>query len=145
MRLIMTVAILMGSVFAVNAQSVISKMIEGSKGVASYYHSKFNGRKTATGETFQSTNYTAASNNLKLGTFIKVTNLRNGMVVYVKVNDRMAAGNKRVVDLTESAAEALHFKAQGTTQVSVEVVADAEGRNAILAQREVDGGTRNTL
>lgn len=141
----MTVVILMGSIFAVRAQDVIKKMADGKKGVASYYHSKFDGRKTATGETFQSTNYTAASNNLKLGTFIKVTNMSNGMVVYVKVNDRMSPGNKRVVDLTSSAAEALHFKAQGTTQVVVEVVTEAEGRNAILAQRETDGVKRNTL
>ncbi len=136
----------MGSIFAVRAQDVIKKVAaEGKKGVASYYHSKFDGRKTATGETFQSTNYTAASNNLKLGTYVKVTNLSNGKIVFVKVNDRMAAGNKRVMDLTSSAAEILHFKAQGTTQVSVEVVSDAEGRNAILAQRETDVVRENTL
>lgn len=141
----MTCVILMGSIFAGNAQDVITKIATGKKGVASYYHSKFDGRKTATGETFRSTNYTAASNNLKLGTFIKVTNLRNSSVVYVKVNDRMAPSNKRVVDLTASAAEALHFKAEGLTQVSVEVVTEAEGRRAILAQREGDGIVRNTL
>jgi rare lipoprotein A len=143
----MTVVILMGSIFAVNAQDAIKKVANGSKGVASYYHSKFDGQKTATGETFKNTNYTAACNNLKLGTYIKVTNLRNGKVVYVKVNDRMAAGNKRVVDLTSTAAETLHFKSQGTTQVVVEVVTEAEGRNAILAQREVDGTAqpKNTL
>lgn len=141
----MTVVILMGSIFAVKAQDVIKKMAEGKKGVASYYHSKFDGRKTATGETFKSTNYTAASNNLKLGTFIKVTNLSNGKVVYVKVNDRMSPGNKRVVDLTSSAAEMLHFKSQGTTQVVVEVVSEVEGKNAILAQREVDGVNGHTL
>jgi len=135
----------MGSIFAVKAQDVIKKMAEGKKGVASYYHSKFDGRKTATGETFKSTNYTAASNNLKLGTFIKVTNLSNGKVVYVKVNDRMSPGNKRVVDLTSSAAEMLHFKSQGTTQVVVEVVSEVEGKNAILAQREVDGVNGHTL
>lgn len=120
----------------------------GSMGVASFYHNKFEGRKTATGEVFKNTNYTAASNKLKLGTYIRVTNLRNGKVVYVKVNDRMAPGNKRIVDLTSAAAEQLHFKQQGTTQVILEVVSDEEGRSGILAQRDdaaASATTGNTL
>ena len=146
MRLISTIIILLCSLVAVKAQQCEKNKTNDGKGTASYYHSKFNGRKTATGEEFQSANYTAASNKLKLGTYIKVTNLRNGKVVYVKVNDRMAAGNKRVVDLTSTAAEYLHFKEQGTTQVILEVVSDTEGRNGILAQREVaTAGAKNTL
>ena len=140
MRLISTIIILLCSLAVVKAQQCDKQPAKcnDGKGVASYYHSKFNGRKTATGEVFHSSDYTAASNKLKLGTYIKVTNLRNGKVVYVKVNDRMAAGNKRVVDLTSTAAEYLHFKEQGTTQVILEVVSDVEGRNGILAQRDID-------
>ena len=147
MRLMMTITILLGSLVSGWAQSSAGSSKADSKRVASFYHSKFDGRKTATGEVFRSTNYTAASNQLKLGTFIKVTNVRNGKVVYVKVNDRMAAHNKRLVDLTSTAAEQLHFKEQGTTQVLLEVVTDDEGRNGILAQRESNQPTRgkNTL
>lgn len=142
MRLISTIIILLSSLVAVRAQQCEKAKQHDGKGIASYYHAKFDGRKTATGEVFNSANYTAASNKLKLGTYIKVTNLRNGKVVYVKVNDRMAPGNKRVVDLTSSAAEYLHFREQGTTQVVLEVVSETEGRNGILAQRELE--TANT-
>ena len=145
MRLLSTIIILLSSLVVVKAQQSAKSENGGSKGVASFYHKKFEGRKTATGEVFKNTNYTAASNKLKLGTFIKVTNTRNGKVVYVKVNDRMAPHNKRIVDLTTAAAEQLHFKDQGTTQVLLEVVSEEEGRNGILAQREISVSAKNTL
>lgn len=148
MRLISTIIILLSSLVVVNAQKRAKTTATdgGSKGIASYYHQKFEGRKTATGEVFKNEKFTAACNTLKLGTYIKVTNLQNSEVVYVKVNDRMAAGNKRIVDLTSSAAEQLHFKSQGTTKVLVEVVSDEEGRSGILAQRELQSARpANTL
>lgn len=150
MRLISTIIILLSSLVVVNAQKRAKTTAKsddaGSKGIASYYHHKFEGRKTATGEVFKNEKFTAACNTLKLGTYIKVTNLKNSEVVYVKVNDRMAAGNKRIVDLTSTAAEQLHFKSQGTTKVLVEVVSDEEGRSGILAQRELQSARpANTL
>src|SRR5690606_7626206 len=57
-------------------------------GIASYYHSKFQGRSTASGEKYDSEKMTAAHNRLPFGTLIKVTNLRNKRTVIVKVNDR---------------------------------------------------------
>lgn len=143
MRLLTILVILMGSFIGVRAQKVL-KTNNINRGIASYYHPKFEGRKTATGEVFTNDKYTCANNQLKLGTFIKVTNLNNGKVVYVKVNDRMAANNPRLVDLTSAAAEKLKFKDQGTTNVRYDVVTEAEGRSGILAQREI-GGRRNTL
>jgi rare lipoprotein A len=147
MRLISTIIILLSSLVAVNAQKRAKMEAAGGKGIASYYHPKFEGRKTATGEVFKNEKFTAASNNLRLGTYIKVTNLKNKQVVYVKVNDRMAPTNKRIVDLTSTAAEQLNFKDQGVTQVSIEVVTEEEGRNGILAQREILNAARpaNTL
>src|SRR5690606_13687270 len=68
-------------------------------GTASYYHTKFEGRKTANGEIFDNNLYTCASNHYKLGTYLKITNIANKKVVYVKVNDRMGHPT-RVVDLT---------------------------------------------
>src|SRR5690606_12550735 len=77
-------------------------------GIASYYHPRFVGRLTATGDVFSNEKFTAASNHFKLGTYVKVTNLRNGRFVYVRINDRMGQPD-RIIDLTQKAAEALHF------------------------------------
>jgi rare lipoprotein A len=93
-----------------------------STGIASYYAQKFHGRKTASGEIFDNTAMTAAHNTLPLGTFIKVTNIRNNRWVVVKVTDRLHAANRRVVDLTQAAAKKLGFIHWGLTRVRVEVV-----------------------
>ncbi len=95
------------------------------KGMASFYASKFDGRKTATGEIFRNSGMTAASNTFRLNTWVKVTNTRNGKVVYVKVNDRMAPSmhkKGRILDLTQAAARKLDFYNAGTTSVKVEIV-----------------------
>src|SRR5690606_14882527 len=68
-------------------------------GIASYYHSKFTGRPTASGEKYDPEKMTAAHNRLPLGTRIRVTNLRNKRSVIVRVNDRLHYRNTRLVDL----------------------------------------------
>ena len=76
-------------------------------GVASFYSRSLEGTKTATGEIFRHANLTAASNNYKLNTWVKVTNIKNGKSVIVRINDRMhpnMAKKGRVVDLTSTAA-----------------------------------------
>lgn len=108
---------------------------DSKAGTASFYNNKFNGRKTATGETFFNTGYTAASNHFKLGTYVKVTNVKNGRFVYVKINDRMGHPS-RVIDLTHQAAKDLKFVNSGLTQVKVELVHPEEGKKRILAQKE---------
>lgn len=105
--------------YRANAQS-LEKNIQKREGKASYYHSKFNGRRTATGEIFNNQNLTAASNHFPLGTLVKVTNKKSGKFVIVKINDRMSAGNPRVIDLTERAARELCFLDQGICTVIVE-------------------------
>lgn len=112
---------------------------DNNKGTASFYHDKFEGRKTANGEVFSQDKFTAASNRHKLGTYVKVTNLKNKKVVYVKVNDRLAASNKRALDLAHIAAEELDYVDQGLASVKIEVVTAEEGRRKILAQREALG------
>jgi len=107
---------------------------EQKTGVASFYHNKFEGRKTANGEIFDNDKYTAASNHFKLGTYVKVTNQSNGKVVYVKVNDRMGHPG-RMIDLAEVAAQDLKFIGRGTTKVKIEPVSAAEGKRQILAQK----------
>jgi rare lipoprotein A len=118
--------------------------IEQKTGVASFYHNKFEGRKTATGEVFDNDKYTAASNHFKLGTYVKVTNQSNGKIVYVKVNDRMGHRG-RMIDLAEVAAQDLKFIGRGTTKVKIEQVSAAEGKKQILAQRAGEPAPKNEL
>ena len=91
-------------------------------GIASFYANKFNGRLTANGEIFSQKKMTCAHNSLPLGTYIRVTNLRNKRSVVVKVNDRLHHRNKRLVDLTRAAAQQLGFIKSGTTRVRVDVL-----------------------
>lgn len=139
----------MVSGWAANAQtakkhSAVVNATEKS-GTASFYHDRFEGRPTATGETFDNKDYTAACNKLKLGTYVKVTNLVNGTFVYVRINDRMAPNNKRLIDLASVAADQLGFKDLGLTKVKVEIVPSIEGQMGILAQKEVFTERKNEL
>jgi rare lipoprotein A len=93
-------------------------------GVASYYHSKFQGRITASGDLYDQNKMTVAHNRLPMGTMIKVTNLRNKRSVIVKVNDRLHHRNKRLVDLSRAAAIKLGYIGRGITRVKVEVLKD---------------------
>lgn len=131
------------------APVVIKKEIKTEKsqqktGVASFYHDKFEGRKTATGEIFDNDKFTAASNHFKLGTYVKVTNQSNGKVVYVKVNDRMGNQN-RMIDLAEVAAGTLKFRGNGLAKVKIEAVPSEEGKRQVLAQKTASGSTTNQL
>ena len=89
-------------------------------GKACYYSSKFNGKKTSSGEIFSQENLTAAHKSLPLGTFVKVTNLSNDSTVIVKVNDRLNKKSGHVIDLTLKAANQLNFVRMGSTKVKVE-------------------------
>jgi rare lipoprotein A len=91
-------------------------------GTASFYAKKFDGRRTADGEIFNSSKYTAACNVLPFGTWIKVTNLKNKRSVIVKINDRLHPKNKRLVDLSETAARQLGYYGRGLTRVKIEVL-----------------------
>lgn len=91
-------------------------------GIASYYADKFNGRPTANGEVYSHQKFTAACNVLPLGTWIRVTNLKNKKTVIVKTNDRLHARMKRIVDLSKGAAQKLGYTHRGLTQVKVEVI-----------------------
>jgi len=91
-------------------------------GTASYYADKFIGRKTATGAIYSHLKLTAACNVLPLGSWIRVTNLRNNKAVIVQVNDRLHPKNMRIVDMSRMAAEQLGYLSRGLTQVKVEVL-----------------------
>ncbi len=94
-------------------------------GTASFYAKKFEGRRCSSGERFRHDSLTAAHKTLKFGTKVKVTNLRNDSVVFVRVNDRLPKSSKRKIDLTLSAAKQLNFVRNGLTKVRIEVLFDS--------------------
>jgi len=65
---------------------------------------------------------TAAHPSLPLGTFVKVTNLRNGRAVVVRINDRGPVVDGRIIDVSYNAARALNFKDRGIQRVRLDVV-----------------------
>ncbi len=91
-------------------------------GQASFYANKFHGRQTANGEIFSQQKFTAACNVLPLGTWIQVTNLRNGRIVVVKTTDRLHPRMRRLVDLSKIAAQKLGYIGHGLTRVKVVVL-----------------------
>ncbi|MEO8766572.1 MAG: septal ring lytic transglycosylase RlpA family protein [Ginsengibacter sp.] len=103
-----------------------AKKISIKYGTASFYAKKFNGRKTANGDIYDSKKFTAACNVLPLNTWIRVTNLSNKKTAIVKINDRLHAKNKRLVDLSGDAARQLGYTGKGLTRVKVEVLSDAQ-------------------
>ncbi|MFN3939475.1 MAG: septal ring lytic transglycosylase RlpA family protein [Chitinophagales bacterium] len=105
-------------------------------GTASYYHNKFIGRKTANGEIFDQSKMTAAHKTLPLGTWVKVTNLRNDSTIIVRINDRMPLWNKRSIDLTKAGAAKLDFLQDGLTQVHIEVIPNPHSQSIVIKQRE---------
>ena len=95
------------------------------RGIASWYGSVFNGRKTASGETFDMNAMTACHPTLPFGSLVKVVNLRNRKSVVVRITDRgdLGSGNGRIIDLSYGAAEKLHMTQSGLARVSIEVLA----------------------
>lgn len=94
-------------------------------GTASYYGSKFQGKKTASGEKYDQHKYTAAHRTLPFGTQLKVTNLKNGKSVVVIVNDRGPYSKSRLIDLSFIAAKALDMIRDGIAQVEIEEISGA--------------------
>ncbi|RKT01360.1 septal ring lytic transglycosylase RlpA family protein [Chryseobacterium defluvii] len=89
---------------------------------ASYYHDKFNGRKTASGEIFDNSKFTAANRTLPFGTMIKVTNMKNGKEVIVKINDRGPFHSSRALDISKAAFNEIGNTDHGTIPVEYEIV-----------------------
>ena len=104
-----------------DASSTVSTM--ATIGVASYYHNKFNGRKTASGEVFSNNKLTAAHRTYPFGTYLKVTNVVNGKSVVVKVNDRGPFTKGKELDLSRKAfMDITDNPNKGNLQVNIEVV-----------------------
>lgn len=90
--------------------------------IASFYHDKFNGRTTASGDIFSNKKMTAANRTLPFGTMLKVTNLRTGKTVIVEVNDRGPFHSSRALDLSKAAFDAIGNTSRGTMPVEYEIL-----------------------
>ena len=94
--------------------------VSGSEtGLASFYSESYNGKKTANGEIYNSSDYTAAHKTLPFGTKVKVTNLTNGKTVKVRVNDRGPFVSGRIIDLTRAAARKIEMVNAGVVKVKI--------------------------
>lgn len=103
-------------------------------GIASFYHNKFEGRKTANGEIFTQKGMTAASNTHPLNCWVRVTNSRNKKSVIVRITDRMHPKNPRLIDLSRTAAARLGYTGRGLTRVKVEYL--GRQKPAIVSEEE---------
>jgi rare lipoprotein A len=91
-------------------------------GTASWYGEYFEGRPTASGEPYNMHELTAAHPTLPLGSWVRVTNLHNGRMVYVRINDRGPIIPGRIIDLSYQAAQVLHFENQGLQRVRLDLI-----------------------
>src|SRR3984885_11560530 len=103
-------------------------------GTASWYGEYFEGRATASGEPYNMHDLTAAHPTLPLGSWVRVTNLRNGRVVYVRINDRGPIVPGRIIDLSYSAAQVLHFENKGLQRVRLDLASSRVAAPEQLAQ-----------
>jgi rare lipoprotein A len=95
-------------------------------GHASWYGDEWNGQCTACGDTFYNYKFTAASSTIPIGTFLKITNIRNGKVVFVRVNDTFPSWNRRDLDLSEAAAKRLDMIEEGVGKVKIEIITEVK-------------------
>jgi rare lipoprotein A len=104
------------------ARNQVGKTKPYQVGTASWYGENFEGKPTASGEPYEMHDMTAAHLTLPLGSYVKVTNLRNGRAVVVRVNDRGPVVPGRIIDLSYGAAQALQFRAKGLQRVRLDLV-----------------------
>lgn len=92
-------------------------------GIASWYGPSFHGKKTASGETYNQNELTAAHKKLPLGSQVTVTNVETGKAVNVEINDRGPYVPGRNIDLSKEAARQLGILQDGTSKVRIEATA----------------------
>lgn len=96
---------------------------EAQRGKATWYGAELHGHATASGEPFDMNALTAAHRTLPLGAIVRVTNLRNGRTVQVRINDRGPFGGKgRIIDLSRAAARKLRMIDAGVVEVELLVL-----------------------
>ncbi len=105
------------------------------EGIASWYGPGFHGRLTANGEVFDMNKVSAAHKTLQLPCMVKVTNLHNGRILLIRVNDRGPYHHNRIIDLSKRAAYELGVLRRGTARVQVEIMPEHSRKLTHLARR----------
>ena len=122
------------TVFGQTYVPVVNKHPGKERGMASWYGRKFHGQKTASGEVYDMFAMTAAHKTLPLPSYVRVTNVKNGRSVVVRVNDRGPFHGNRIIDLSYAAAERLGIARAGSALVEVErIIPGAEAGAAAAA------------
>lgn len=103
-------------------------------GKASWYGAKFHGRRTASGEKFDMHALTAAHPTLPIPSYAKVTNVKNGKSVIVRINDRGPFHSKRVLDVSHAAAKKLGFVSQGSATVHIQALGSNKAQAIKMAE-----------
>ncbi len=98
------------------------RFLETQTGIASFYASEFQGKKTSSGEIYNMNELTAAHPDYPFNTIVLVTNLKNNKSVQVRINDRMPNFKNRIIDLSLKAAEKIDMIRDGIQEVKVEVL-----------------------
>ncbi len=114
-------AVLCGAFF-VGCASPLIRAVGTQEGLASFYGKGFDGRKTSSGEVFDMNKLTAAHRTYPFGTILRVTNLKNGLQVDLKINDRGPLKPERIIDLSYGAAKAIGLDKLGLARVRLEVL-----------------------
>ncbi len=113
-----------GNPYEINGIKYIPKLVSkyDETGIASWYGPKFNLKKTANGETFDQDQISAAHKTLPLPSIVKVTNIENNRVIYLRVNDRGPFVNDRIIDFSRKAAIKFNFYKKGIADVRVQLI-----------------------
>jgi rare lipoprotein A len=125
---------------AVSCQPEVFSQVSLGKtetGRASYYSSRFHGKKTSFGEIHKSTELSAAHRTYPHNTMLEVTNLDNDKKVIVRVNDRGPYSKNRLLDISKEAAKQLDIVRQGIGNVAVRVIG-MEGMVLLNEDEEID-------
>lgn len=110
------------SQFPTTPSTAVQSTGQAQRGMASWYGPGFHGRRSASGERFNQNAMTAAHRTLPFGTQVRVTNLRTGASVVVRINDRGPFTRGRVIDLSRAAAGAIGMIGSGVAPVEVEIL-----------------------
>jgi len=134
LAMLFLVAITAAEPVSKGSSSVVTTPKPYQIGRASWYGKQFHGRSTASGEPYDMFQFTAAHRQLPLGTWVRVTNLRNGRSITVRVNDRGPYVGNRIIDVSYGAAQMLELRARGTEKVRIDI-ANGEEVAATMAGR----------
>lgn len=118
MRLSLPPCLLLACAILMISTTACSRKVTQS-GKASYYADSFDGKRTASGETFRQRHLTAAHKSLPFGTRVKVVNIANGRSVKVRINDRGPFAPGRIIDLSKKAASKLGMINTGVANVEI--------------------------